>query len=365
MVGVSFRRPKKTLLQTALREATRSVSGALFLLFEAGSPKEKADLRERFEVGVCSILIARNHLTLRQATNELKPVQQELLGTIQEKDAATPQLWEEQLARAGPTAPSTLLSWLDQGADYVSRRLRGEPEPPAVDWSRSEQLFRERVRDYRGELKVSMDHGELKVGDAARAPLKILGKYLQPADTYLSGWADGSVPTAARPSPIFGCASRLFRIDLEGARSEARRAAWLGGFSYLLEYYEDETLHFLGVRKLESLETRVTFGVEDFRPDMIARFRQLAKDLKVRQPSRLREIFKAQAQEVLRLADLTASNTSLQELIKHTSESLEELAESLTVKSLFGASRDTLKNSEQERANTVLEKLRADWEGAR
>jgi hypothetical protein len=361
---MAYRRPQRTLLQAALREAERSLSGALFLLFPSSSTEQKRELRARLVAGLCHGLILRKQLTMLQAEKQLSTTQLSFLSALStDPGTALQQLWQpydrSNLGR--------LASWTELGVAYVAKRLRREPDPPAVDWGQREQELRGLLSSYPGEVSVELKEGRLKIVDgrkvSAEAPLEVIGTYTGTEKLYRAGWADQSVEPGARPLPVPGCASQLFRLDLTTARSEARRAAWLSHTSYLLEFTQGDRLSFLGFEKPQPRKTANTFQTADLRPEMLARFKAVEQALKIRQPERLKDLFLSQSQEVERLLSLFENNTNGELKVQKTADTLRAMGDSITTRTLLGGNRSHLRSRESERLLNSIQSLQELWEG--
>ncbi|MCA9781550.1 MAG: hypothetical protein KC800_32755, partial [Candidatus Eremiobacteraeota bacterium] len=321
---MSFRRPQKTPLQRALREAERSVSGALFLLLEPRDADAKVDLRSRFAAGLCAILIAQKHLTTLQAEKQLSEGQLEVLRTLPEGEVPSPQLlWGEWLNSERSIA-ATLGTWLELGSRYVSARLRDEAEPSPIDWSRRDQEMLQQFSSFPGKTVLRLETGLVQIVEqdrvTAQATVEVLGSYDETTLTYLAGWSDPELPAVARPLPIFGCASQLFRLTLVEAQSEARRACWLGKVYYLYEAVKDSRHYFLGLDKLEGSGFDSNFGKSDFSTEMLARVETIRKAATHMEPDRFKGLLTSQSQEVRRLAQLADGNAPLSAAIIQTAD---------------------------------------------
>lgn len=363
---MEFRRPKKTLLQRALREAERTISGALFLHIPVNEAAQKADLRARFVAGVCAILIARKHLTMLQAEKQLSPNQLEILNNLPANEVPAPEiLWGTWLQGPAAELKSQLLSWVELGAHYVAGRLRQEPEPPTVDWGRREQELRGLLSSYEGEARVDLSSAKLTVkgsrGVEAESSFEVVGTFLAQKQEYVAGWADSAIEPASRPLPVFGCASRLFRQDLTGARSEAHRAAWLGRVSYLLEYSANGKLYFLGLDKPKAIGLQSTFQIEDIREEMLARLDKIHSAANNREPERLKDYLLSQGQEVRRQLPLFRGNPEGTALLERTADKLSGMGNQLKTQNLLGSSRSSLSRKEIEELQTELAELKENW----
>jgi hypothetical protein len=351
----------------ALREAERTVSGALFLLLSPSDAAAKTELRSRFSAGVCATLIRAKQLTSKQAQAQLSETQLAYLNSLSldEPDFMKP-VWGEWLFAGDSIREFTLFAWLEAGSVYVAGRVRGEPEPPRVDWAQREQEFRQNLSGFSGKATIDLKSGVMQVaeqqGVVAQARIRVLGSFQEQTKQYLAGWADPSLSDEVRPFPVFGCASQLFRLDLTGARSEARRAAWLGEFPYLWEYSHGDSLLFLGVGRMESVVTSAKFQLRDVLPEMVARFEALEKDLSRREPERLRDTFRAQGEEVRRLAGLFEPETPHLSLISDTSEVLLEIAREIKTETLFGRNRSSLSSGETRDIRGRLSELGRRWD---
>jgi len=363
---VSFRRPQKTLLQRALREAERSVSGALFLLLQPPDAAAKADLRTRFVAGVCAILVVWKHLTILQAEKQLSEGQLNLFRSLPENEFPSPTaLWGAWLDREEPSTAASLGSWLELGSRYVSARIRQEAEPAPIDWSRREQEMLQQFSAFQGRTVLDLASGKVRIVDhdvvTAEAAVEVLGSFQPESSTYLAGWADPSVPRAARPLPVFGCPSRLHRLQLVEARSEARRACWLGRIHYLHEVVQKDRHYFLGLEKLNGVHTEASFGKADFTPEMLARLETIRRAARHMEPERFRGLLVSQSQEVRRLTQLVQESPNLRAALTATAESLKSLAEQVETHRLLGIERSELSGKNREQLQKSLADIGALW----
>jgi hypothetical protein len=363
---VSFRRPQKTPLQAALRQAERSVSGALFLLFSTEDPNQKVDLRARFVSGVCSVLIYKKRLTMLQAEKQLKPTQLNILRQLPEHRRPPPDiLWGDWVQGRDPSVGATLGSWLELGASYVAGSLRKEPPPTAVDWGQREQELNAQFSSYPGKIHVDLGTGLLRLVDGqtvcAQSALQVVGSYRAAAKSYLAGWADPTLSQRVRPLPIFGCASQLFRLELVDAQSEAHRAAWLGGVLYLFEHRLSDRVYFLGLDKLEEPGSNAGYEIEDLRPEMFSRVETLLRAADHYEPERMKSLLNSQSQEVRRLLPLVEGNRAVSTQVSITADILEEVATRVSTHNLLGVRRSELSGKDREMVQKELSQMRQGW----
>ena len=366
---MSFRRPQKTLLQRALREAERSVSGALFLLLQPPDADSKAELRARFVSGICFILIAWKHLTSLQVEKQLNEGQLQVFRTLPESEIPDPAtLWAGWLDAREPATAASLGTWLELGSRYVSARIRQEAEPAPIDWSRREQEMLQQFSSFQGKTELDLENGRVQIvhqgGVTAEATVEVMGSFHPETSTYLAGWADSAVPRAARPLPVFGCPSQLFRLQLVAARSEARRACWLGKTYYLYEVVQDERYHFLGLDKLHSVHGEARFGKADFSSEMLARLETIRKAAKHMEPERFKGLLLSQSQEVRRLTQLVQESPHLSSAITETAETLKSLAERVETHRMLGLERSELSGKNREQLQKALAEIETLWSGS-
>lgn len=360
---MSFRRPQKTPLQRALREAERTVSGALFLLLEPPGPEAKADLRARFVAGLCAILIVQRQLTARQVQNQLNPSQLKIFNSLPPDQAPSPEaLWGRL---PGRETAASLGTWLELGSRYVAGQLRGEEEPESVDWGRREQEMTELFSSFQGATELDFPGGLLKIVHrgtvSAQAQMEVIGTYHRDSRSFLAGWADPQVPKASRPLPVFGCASQLFRLDLVHARSEAQRTARLGRMRYLYEHQDPDRCLFLGLQKLDAVGSSAAFSLADFQPEMQTRIEIILKAAEHLKPERLKGLINSKSQEVQRLVPLVQSEPSLRRHLQETADTLQSLAQEIDTHLILGLGRSTISGRDKERLGEKLAKLREAW----
>ena len=363
---MSFRRPQKTLLQRALREAERTVSGALFLLLDPPDAATKADLRARFVAGVCSILVVWKHLTVLQLEKQLNQEQLDLFKSLPENEFPSPEaLWGAWLDKRESAAAASLGTWLELGSRYVSARIRQEAEPSPIDWSRREQEMLQQFSAFQGKTKLDLATGKVRIVDqdvvTAEAAVEVLGSFQPDSSAYLAGWADPAVPIAARPLPVFGCASQLFRLQLVEARSEARRACWLGRIHYLYEVVQDARHYFLGLDKLDGVHAEARFGKSDFSSEMLGRLETIRKAARHMEPERFKGLLVSQSQEVRRLTQLVQDSPELSSAITATSETFKSLAEQVETHRLLGIERSELSGKNREQLQKSMAEIELLW----
>ena len=359
---MSFRRPQKTPLQRGLRQAERSVSGALFLLLAAGRPEQKVELRARFVSGVCRLLIERKVLTMLQAEKQLNQVQLEFLRGLFQGASA----WGDWLAGRDPSVEATLSGWLQLGANYVAGVLRDEPSPPAVDWGQREQELSAQFSSSPGKVEIDLEEGFVRLvknrSVLAESQAQVLGTYRFEQRNYLSGWSDPQVSQRARPLPVFGCASQLFRLELVEARSEAHRAAWLAGIRYVFEHRRGQDVVFLGLDRPEKPATGSVYEKKDLAPEMISRVETLLRASEHYEPDRMRSLLRSQGQEVERLLPLVNPSSSIHSLMLGTAEALNGLSTRVSTHNLLGVRRSDLSRKDQEMMETELSEIRLSWD---
>ncbi len=363
---MSFRRPQKTPLQRALREAERSVSGALFLLLNPSDAASKADLRARFVAGVCAILVVWKHLTTLQLERQLNEGQLDVFRALPENEYPSPSaLWGSWLEGQGPPTAASLGSWLELGSRYVSARIRQEAEPAPIDWSRREQEMLHQFSSFQGRTELDLENGSVRIVHhdtaTAEAAVEVLGSFQPDTSTYLAGWADPAVPPAARPLPVFGCPSQLFRLQLVEARSEARRACWLGRIHFLYEIVQDDRHFFLGLDKLNGIHSTARFGRSDFSPEMMARVGTLRKAAKHMDPERFKGLLTSQSQEVRRLTQLVQESPKLSAAMTDTADALKSVAEKIETHRMLGLERSELSGKNREQLEKALVEIEAFW----
>lgn len=343
------------------------MSGALFLLLPGETPEQKVDLRARFSAGVCALLIKRRLITNLQVEKQLSGDQLEILRELPSEQNPPPEvLWGHWLDGRPLSDGSILSAWIQLGADFVGSSLRDEPEPPAVDWGQREQEFQAQLASFPGKVEIDLAGAHLRISQGttvtAQSPIQVMGTYHLDEKAYLAGWADPQLTAAARPLPVFGCASQLFRIEPVEAASEAHRAAWLGRVRHLLPFSRPERVYFLGLESLAAPGSSTSFGRDDLRPEMLSRVKTLLKAVQHYEPERVKSMLTAQGQEVERLLPLVETHRATKTLLQTSAETLYTLADRISTHNLVGGRRSEVRSKDRDLLEKELSQLSANWE---
>lgn len=365
-----MRKPKRSPLQQSLRDAEKSVSGALLLYFPEADGNQKASLRQAFVAAVCVELIAADGpLTELGLRGQLSEGQAQAFQNMK----GGPLNGFLDLVRAAglsvpPGFPPQVLIWLELACRYVNSVLQREKEPPTVDWGRREIEFREQMGKWGqgARYHLGLPKGRLEIrtqgGTVAHAQVQVLGTYREQAGHYLAGWSDSSLPEVSRPLPVMGCASQLFRAEPIQALSEAQRSAWLCGVKYLIQHESDQKTLFLGVGTLESESQVDAFSEDDVSPEVLAKLQNLERSLSRRTPERIAGLFQSHSQELERRLSLFAPSSAVAMKLTKTAENLGKLGKDIKIHSLLGGKRDSLGGSEKRDLSAKIQELRSEWQ---
>jgi len=369
-------------LQQTLREVEKSVSGALFLLLQCGSTEAKTSLRAALTAAVCYELEQHGIVSRSDLSKQLSPTQ---LSALEKLEARQPNesCPVEYLRVAKLLAPlagvdvssdleqvqAQLTALLQLSCRYATARLRNEPEPPLTDWGRRDIEFRERLQSLASgpSFRVKFEEARFEVldGDTVKgeAALEVLGLYRPEQQSYEAGWGARSVPAKARPLPVLGCASQLFRIDALQAQSEAQRCASLSKAHYLFEYTKGDSVFFLGLSGITEVKGASTsaFSEDDVRPEVLAVLRELEQSLSSRTPERLCDLFRSHSQALSRRLSLFEEGSGPAQKLDRTAQTLADLGKGIKTRSFFGSGRDQLGRRERSKLATEIEQLRSVW----
>lgn len=377
---LDLRKPRKTRWQIYLREAEKSVSGALIREFQPSAAEQKAALRSAFSAAVGFVLCQGDFLR-KQVVPQLSAAQLEVFLQLEkawdQQSSDTPPLrfaaeWFFRTfspgTKKGQELTSSILVWLGLATRHIHHAVRGEPEPEAIDWGRRESAFREKFESLAsgGGYRVDLEKAtfELYLGEQlkGRAELEVLGVYSPDERLYEAGWAAPGLPDRARPHPVMSCASRLFRANPTDAQAQAQRCAWLSGAEYIVEHRVSEQLLYLGLGRLKATVVAEEFSLDDVRGEVLAKFRALEKSLSQREAERAKDAFLSASRELGRRASLFNPDGESYRAVRSVADALDELGQKITTQSLFGAARDRVKGSEQESLTLALQALRESWQ---
>jgi hypothetical protein len=377
-----LRKPKRTVFQQSLRDVEKSVSGALFLLLNPQTVDEKTSIRAYFAAGVCYELERHGAVSRAALTAQLSPIQ---LNAFEQLELATPDEISTTpflrvamvfgfLVKGSHTSDTavfdaTIAAWFQLSYNYVAGRLRGDLPSPVVDWGRRELEFRERLKSLASapSFRVNLKQASFQILDGqtvkGQATLEVLGLFSADEESYQAGWAAPTIPMEARPYPVLGCASQLYRVSPVEAQSEAHRCGALAGVQYVFEYPVGSELQFLGLGRIESVADSSSFGEEDVRPEVMAKIRDLESSLSSKSPERVADLFLAHAQALTRRLSLFESGSQGYLKLEETTLVLKALGKGIRTQSYLGGTRSELGKGERRDLSKELTRLQTIWSG--
>ena len=381
-----MRKPQKTPFQLALREAERSVSGALFRAFVVKGAREKALLRNLFSAVLASQLsrsVLNPNKTLSQLSESQRVEFLALEERLQAKGVSNGEsvlkesvAWflernsvssAQELETVNSQSFGEVLLWVSMAQVHVERKLRQEPDPEAVDWGRRELEFRTKVAQLGPKVSCRVELASASfqlLGDGAvlaESSLQVLGVYWQDKEQYEAGWGMPDLSQAARPLPVMGCASELFRATLSEARSESRFCAWRSSVDYIFEHETQEGLYFLGLSNLTDTNLVAQFELSDIRDEVLAKLAELQSSLLRHEPERARDLFREHSQTLSRRLTLFSRNSESYRRLEELCDGLKDLSEGIDLRSFFGGKRDSVRSKDERRLKAKLGELQKAW----
>ena len=367
--------PKRTILQQAVREIEKSVSGALFLLFVAETTEQKVALRSIFVAAVCYQAQRQLAVIPSQLQRDLTESQLSFYRRLEENPKGDLAVWiVAQYSAFGRLRPDEeslwakdLATWLYLAQRYLEHRVKGESGPPEVDWGRRESALRERLRQMGSPpaTVVDLEGGKLRFlrdgAEVGTAELEVIGVYFPEQKAYQAGWVLPWIPRKSRPVPALGCASQLFRVEPHQVLSKVHRSAAVLACEYhLVQNEPDRSLH-LGLRNIQETGHQVTFEVQDVRNEVLAKVRKFEQFASTQEPRRVVELLTAQIQELERRQTLFSPTSPGYELLSQTVKAMEELKQGLRVDTFLGLKKSSLSREESRQVGKVAEELRTKW----